>query len=72
MLFSREPFNAPKEGESDETALSHYLVIALRGRPNHTWMLLLERQGSAAAPAPCGPLSTGSFLRIPRRSWLPL
>ncbi len=52
VLFVREPFNAPKEGEPDETATSHYLAVALRGRPKHTWMLLLERHGSAASPPP--------------------
>ncbi len=48
---SATPFNAPKEGDPDPTAYSRYLTITLRGRPGHGWLLLLERYGSAAAPA---------------------
>ena len=48
---SSPPFNAPKEGDPDSTAYSRYLSIALRGRPGHSWLLLLERYGAAAAPA---------------------
>ena len=48
---SSRPFNAPKEGDPDPTAYSRYLGIALRGRPGHSWLLLLERYGNAAAPA---------------------
>jgi signal transduction histidine kinase/ActR/RegA family two-component response regulator len=49
--FSGAPFNAPKEGEADPSSFSHYLLIPLRGRPGHGWLLLLERYGSAASPA---------------------
>ncbi len=52
VLFCHAPFNAPKESPADGSALSQYLAIALRGRPSHTWVLLLERHGTAAAPAP--------------------
>jgi signal transduction histidine kinase/ActR/RegA family two-component response regulator len=52
VLFSSQPFNEPKEGDRDESAVSHYMTIALRGRPGHTWMLLLERHGGASSPPP--------------------
>jgi PAS domain S-box-containing protein len=45
-VYSSAPFNAPKEGDLDASAISHYLTIALRGRPGHTWLLLLERHGA--------------------------
>ena len=45
------PFNEPKEGEPDSSAHSRFLLITLRGRPGHGWLLLLERYGCAAAPA---------------------
>ncbi len=48
---SQAPFNAPKEGEPDSTAYSRYIGITLRGRPGHSWLLILERYGTAATPA---------------------
>ncbi len=48
---SSHPFNPPKEGSPDPTAYSRYLSIALRGRPGHSWLLLLERYGTAGTPA---------------------
>ena len=48
---SQAPFNEPKEGEPDSTAYSRYIGITLRGRPGHSWLLILERYGTAAAPA---------------------
>ena len=48
---SQAPFNTPKEGEPDCSAYSRYLGITLRGRPGHSWLLLLERYGTAATPA---------------------
>ncbi len=51
-LYSSAPFNPPREGAPDETAISHYMTIALRGRPGHTWLLLLERHGGASNPPP--------------------
>ncbi len=51
VYHSRQPFNEPKEGDADSSAYSRYLAIALRGRPGHGWLLLLERYGAAAAPA---------------------
>ncbi len=50
-FHSGPPFNAPKAGEADPSSFSHYLVIPLHGRPGHSWLLLLERYGSAAKPA---------------------
>ena len=49
--YSQAPFNTPKEGDPDSSAYSRYLGIALRGRPGHGWLLLLERYGTAATPA---------------------
>jgi PAS domain S-box-containing protein len=51
VCYSGPPFNAPKEGERDSSALSHYLLMTLRGRPGHSWLLLLERYGCATKPA---------------------
>ncbi len=51
VLLSGAPFNAPKEGAGDPTAYSRYLCITFRGRPGHSWLLLLERYGAAEAPA---------------------
>ena len=51
VLFSSAPFNAPKQGEPDGSAYSRYLCITFRGRPGHSWLLLLERYGAAEAPA---------------------
>ena len=51
IAYSGKPFNAPKEGEPDPSAVSQYLVIPLRGRPGHSWLLLMERYGSAQTPA---------------------
>ena len=51
VCYSSAPFNEPKEGEADSSAYSRFLLITLRGRPGHGWLLLLERYGSAAAPA---------------------
>ena len=48
---SAAPFNTPKEGDPDPTAYSRYLTITFRGRPGHSWLLLLERYGASAAPA---------------------
>ena len=48
---SDAPFNDPKEGDADSSAYSRYLGITLRGRPGHAWLLLLERYGTAIAPA---------------------
>ena len=51
VLFSSAPFNLPKQGELDGSAYSRYLCITFRGRPGHSWLLLLERYGAAEAPA---------------------
>ena len=51
VYYSGQPFNEPKEGETDSSAYSRYLAVTLRGRPGHGWLLLLERYGAAAAPA---------------------
>ena len=51
VFFGGKPFNAPKQGEPDSTAYSRYLCITFRGRPGHSWLLLLERYGAAEAPA---------------------
>ncbi len=51
VCHASAPFNEPKEGESDSSAYSRFLLITLRGRPGHGWLLLLERYGNAAAPA---------------------
>ena len=48
---SAAPFNTPREGEPDPSAYSRYLTITFRGRPGHSWLLLLERYGASAAPA---------------------
>ncbi len=48
---SAAPFNAPKEGDPDPSAYSRYLTITFRGRPGHSWLLLLERYGASASPA---------------------
>ncbi len=51
VCHASAPFNEPKEGEPDSSAYSRFLLITLRGRPGHGWLLLLERYGAAAAPA---------------------
>jgi signal transduction histidine kinase/CheY-like chemotaxis protein len=49
--YSGAPFNSPKEDEPAASCHSHYLVIPLRGRPGHSWLLLLERYGCAERQA---------------------
>ena len=49
--YSAAPFNAPKAGDADPTAYARYLTITFRGRPGHSWLLLLERYGSSTGPA---------------------
>ena len=51
VFYAGTPFNQPKEGEPDPSSFSQYLVIPLRGRPGHGWLLMLERYGCAARPA---------------------
>ena len=51
VCHSGAPFNEPKEGEPDSSAYSRFLLMTLRGRPGHGWLLLLERYGCAATPA---------------------
>jgi signal transduction histidine kinase/ActR/RegA family two-component response regulator len=60
--YSGAPFNSPKENASAPSPFSHYLVIPLRGRPGHNWLLLLERYGCAERPAAPWTDFDGEFL----------